>query len=107
MLAVVVLVQAINHATEHRSQVFTSLTQQGLVVPELGGWGYFEDALHLSCQSHGRSCAAACLTTVSWMTYDGSREVDWDRSQRVLPASRSQPYYRTGRLASLSHSVTA
>ncbi len=43
--AEVVLVQAINHATEHRSQVLTILTQQGIAVPELSGWGYFDDAL--------------------------------------------------------------
>lgn len=43
--AVVVLVQAINHATEHRSQVLTTLTQQGIAVPELSAWGYFEDTM--------------------------------------------------------------
>lgn len=43
--AVVLLVQAINHATEHRSQVLTALTQQGIAVPELSGWGYFEDTM--------------------------------------------------------------
>jgi uncharacterized damage-inducible protein DinB len=44
--AEVVLVQAINHATEHRSQVLTILTQRGVAVPELSGWGYFDAALH-------------------------------------------------------------
>jgi uncharacterized damage-inducible protein DinB len=34
------LVQAINHGTDHRSQVCTILTQQGLVPPELDGWTY-------------------------------------------------------------------
>lgn len=36
----VVLVQAINHATEHRTQIFTILTQQGLEPPVLDGWTY-------------------------------------------------------------------
>lgn len=39
------LVQAINHATEHRSQVLTVLTQQGIDVPELSAWGYWEDII--------------------------------------------------------------
>ena len=32
------LVQAINHATEHRAQVMTALTQAGVTPPELDGW---------------------------------------------------------------------
>src|SRR5574341_2645599 len=32
------IVQAINHATEHRSQVMTILTQQGIEPPNLDGW---------------------------------------------------------------------
>jgi uncharacterized damage-inducible protein DinB len=43
--AVLYLVQAINHATEHRSQVLTILTQQGIDVPELSAWGYVEDGM--------------------------------------------------------------
>jgi uncharacterized damage-inducible protein DinB len=35
------LLQAINHATEHRSQVATILTQLGLTPPEMDGWAYF------------------------------------------------------------------
>jgi uncharacterized damage-inducible protein DinB len=35
-----ILNQAINHATEHRAQVMTMLTQQGIEPPELSGWAY-------------------------------------------------------------------
>jgi uncharacterized damage-inducible protein DinB len=42
--AVMYLVQAINHATEHRAQVLTILTQQGIDAPELSAWGYVEEA---------------------------------------------------------------
>jgi uncharacterized damage-inducible protein DinB len=34
----VILVQAINHATEHRSHVATILTQLGIQPPEMDGW---------------------------------------------------------------------
>lgn len=33
-------VQAINHATEHRSQIATILTQQGLGPPDMSGWAW-------------------------------------------------------------------
>jgi uncharacterized damage-inducible protein DinB len=36
--ATVILVQAINHATEHRAHANTILTQLGLVPPALDGW---------------------------------------------------------------------
>ena len=36
------LVQAINHATEHRAQVAAILTQQGIEPPSLDGWTYHE-----------------------------------------------------------------
>ncbi len=36
------LVQAINHGTEHRSQVATILTQLGLEPPDMDGWTYFD-----------------------------------------------------------------
>jgi uncharacterized damage-inducible protein DinB len=32
------LVQAINHATDHRTQIKTALTQAGIEPPELDGW---------------------------------------------------------------------
>jgi uncharacterized damage-inducible protein DinB len=35
------LVQAVNHGTEHRSQVATILTQLGVEPPEMDGWTYF------------------------------------------------------------------
>ena len=38
MPAALFLVQAINHATEHRTQIKTALTQAGITPPELDGW---------------------------------------------------------------------
>lgn len=35
-----VYVQAINHATEHRSQIATILTQQGVEPPDCSGWAW-------------------------------------------------------------------
>ena len=35
-----VYVQAINHATEHRSQIATILTQQGVEAPDFSGWAW-------------------------------------------------------------------
>jgi uncharacterized damage-inducible protein DinB len=37
------LVQAINHATEHRAQIAAILSQQGLEPPTMDGWTYHED----------------------------------------------------------------
>ncbi|MDH4334170.1 MAG: damage-inducible protein DinB [Chloroflexota bacterium] len=42
--AAVILVQAINHATEHRSHVATILTQLGVGPPEVDGWSLFNVA---------------------------------------------------------------
>ena len=42
--AAIVLLQAINHATEHRAQVATILSQQGITPPELDSWAYHEAA---------------------------------------------------------------
>ena len=39
-----VYVQAINHATEHRSQIATILTQQGVEPADLSGWAWGEHA---------------------------------------------------------------
>jgi uncharacterized damage-inducible protein DinB len=36
--AAVILVQAFNHATEHRSQICTILTTLGIEPPDLSGW---------------------------------------------------------------------
>jgi uncharacterized damage-inducible protein DinB len=43
--AVVVLIQAVNHAIDHRSQIATLLSQQDIEPPDLDGWSY-NDALH-------------------------------------------------------------
>jgi uncharacterized damage-inducible protein DinB len=40
------LVQAINHATEHRSQIMTALTQAGVAPPDLDGWTWHEGQGH-------------------------------------------------------------
>jgi uncharacterized damage-inducible protein DinB len=37
------LLQAINHATEHRGHVVSILTQNGVEMPELDGWAYSEE----------------------------------------------------------------
>lgn len=41
--AEILLVQAFQHSTEHRTQILTILSQQGIAVPELSGWTYFEE----------------------------------------------------------------
>ena len=41
MPASLFLLQAVNHSTEHRSQVATILTQLGGEPPEMDGWAYF------------------------------------------------------------------
>lgn len=41
MPASLLLLQAVNHGTEHRSQVATTLTQLGVEPPEMDGWTYF------------------------------------------------------------------
>lgn len=38
----ILLTQAINHATEHRSQVMAIMTQLGIEPPELDGWSFFD-----------------------------------------------------------------
>jgi uncharacterized damage-inducible protein DinB len=37
----IILTQVINHATEHREQVKTILTQSGIEPPDLQSWAYF------------------------------------------------------------------
>jgi uncharacterized damage-inducible protein DinB len=39
-----ILLQAINHGTEHRSQIKAVLTQAGVQPPELDGWSFSEAA---------------------------------------------------------------
>jgi uncharacterized damage-inducible protein DinB len=36
----IMYVQAINHATEHRSQIATILSQQGIEAPDFSGWAW-------------------------------------------------------------------
>jgi len=38
--AVIVAIQAINHGVDHRSQISTLLTQQGIEPPDLDAWSY-------------------------------------------------------------------
>lgn len=40
MSAAVPLVQAVNHCTDHRSQIATMLTQMGIRPPELDSWAW-------------------------------------------------------------------
>jgi uncharacterized damage-inducible protein DinB len=40
--AILVLIQAINHGADHRSQVATLLSQQDVMPPELDGWAYYD-----------------------------------------------------------------
>ena len=39
----IILTQAINHATEHRAQIMTILTQLGIQPPDLDSWSYFDE----------------------------------------------------------------
>lgn len=41
----IVVIQAIQHAVDHRSQIATLLSQQGIELPDLAPWGY-NDALY-------------------------------------------------------------
>jgi len=42
---IVVLIQAVNHAIDHRSQIATLLSQQDIEPADLDGWSY-NDAMH-------------------------------------------------------------
>lgn len=48
MPAALLLLQAVNHGTEHRSQVSTILTQLGIDAPPMDGWTYFFASGHLT-----------------------------------------------------------
>ena len=39
------LIQAINHATDHRSHIATILTQQGIEPLNLDGWKYMDSVM--------------------------------------------------------------
>lgn len=38
----IILTQVINHATEHRSQIMSIMTQIGIEPPDVSGWTYFD-----------------------------------------------------------------
>ena len=38
--AMIVMIEAINHGTDHRSQIATLLSQQGIEPPSLDAWDY-------------------------------------------------------------------
>jgi uncharacterized damage-inducible protein DinB len=42
---IIVVIQAINHGIDHRSQIATLLSQQGIELPDLDAWAY-NDAMH-------------------------------------------------------------
>lgn len=42
---IVVLIQAVNHGVDHRSQIATLLSQQDVMPPELDGWS-FNDSMY-------------------------------------------------------------
>jgi len=47
MPASLILLQAVNHSTEHRSQVATILTQLQIEPPAMDGWAYFFASGHM------------------------------------------------------------
>ena len=51
--ATVPLVQAINHATEHRAHVMTILSQRGVELPDIDGWAYGEATSDQTAQGEG------------------------------------------------------
>ena len=44
----VVMIQAINHGTEHREQVKAALTHAGQPAPDIDGWSYGEAVGHIA-----------------------------------------------------------
>lgn len=40
----IVLIQALNHGTEHRTNITTVMAQHGLAPPGVDGWAYMEEA---------------------------------------------------------------
>ncbi len=45
MPAAVPIIQAINHATEHRAQIAALLTQMGIQPPSMDGWTFGDDGI--------------------------------------------------------------
>ena len=54
MNAALLLLQAVNHATEHRSQVSTILTTLGIEPPPMDGWTFFFDSDQMIPVESGR-----------------------------------------------------
>jgi uncharacterized damage-inducible protein DinB len=48
----VVLVQAINHSTEHRAHIVTTLSAHGIAMPEIDGWNWGEATGRLRPSPH-------------------------------------------------------
>jgi uncharacterized damage-inducible protein DinB len=40
---IIVLIQAVDHGIDHRSQIATLLSQQGITPPEIDAWSYNDD----------------------------------------------------------------
>ncbi len=49
------MIQAINHATEHRQQVSTIITQLGVEPPDMTGWVYMEEKGEFKETTEGES----------------------------------------------------
>lgn len=43
-----VLTQVVNHATEHRAQIMTILTQQAIEPPDLSGWAFIDNTVTIT-----------------------------------------------------------
>jgi len=43
--AIIVVIQAMNHAIDHRSQIATLLSQQNIEPPDLDSWAYNDATL--------------------------------------------------------------
>ena len=41
--AIIIMIQAINHATEHRMHIVGILNQNGIETPEMDGWAYDDE----------------------------------------------------------------
>lgn len=45
---IVNVIQAISHGVDHRSQIATMLSLQGITAPDLDGWAYNDEIYHLN-----------------------------------------------------------
>lgn len=53
------LAQVINHATEHRAQIMTILTQSGIEPPDLSGWKYLDETVTITPVPRPKPAAGA------------------------------------------------